>query len=245
MKWAMNRIASWVVALAVVALTGCPSTPVRNALDTLELDQQLNELLKKESTPAVSEQLATLMKQASAQGDASTDPATAVSFYRISATAAWGAGPPHDTRLLPVSDKGSAACSRLQNADASQPRDCAIFRMAPMLAVLDKQYLATGKMIESGTRIPADEIPASVQSAVDNFHNIHDALDKRRSAGALAESFDAFLKHRFNSYFCAGQWLQGQVDASGSSPQQNALIKAASLEAERDMVASAVNVTCG
>lgn len=241
----MKRIASWVVALVVVALTGCPSTPVRNALDTLELDKQLNELLKKEPTPAVSEQLATLMKQASAAGDASTDPAAAVSFFRISATAAWGAGPPHDTRLLPLSDKGSAACSRLQNGDASQPRDCAIFRMAPTLAVLDKQYAATARMIASGSRIPADGIAAAVQAAVDNFHDIHDALDARRSAGALADSFDGFLKQRFNAYFCAGQWLQGQLDASGSSPQQNALIKAASLEAERDMTASAVNVTCG
>jgi hypothetical protein len=241
----MKRIIGLLAAASVLALVGCPSTPVRSALDTIELDRQLTGLLRKPPSPSITEQLATLMKQASAQADASADPAAAVSFYRISATAAWGAGAPHDTRLLPLSDKGSAACARLPNGDASQPRDCAIFRMAPRLAVLDKQYVATGKMIESGRRIPADGIATAVQSAVDNFHNIHAALDQRRAAGALAESFDGFLRQRFNAYFCAGQWLQGQVDASGSTSQQNALIKAASLEAERDLTASSVNVTCG
>ncbi|HUQ09601.1 MAG TPA: hypothetical protein VM146_04740 [Steroidobacteraceae bacterium] len=241
----MKRIVSLMATLSVVALAGCPSTPVRNALDTLELDKQLDELLKKEPSSGVSDQLATLSKQASAQGDASTDAAAAVSFYRISATAAWGAGPPQDTRLLPVSDKGTAACSRLPDGDASQPRDCAILRMAPTLAVLDKQRSVVGEMIRSGRMIPGNEIAHAVQSAIDNFHHIHDALDQRRSAGTLPESFDDYLKHRVNAYFCAGQWLQGKLDESGSSPQQNALIKAASLEAEHEMTASSVNVACG
>jgi hypothetical protein len=241
----MKPIALFVATLSLVALAGCPSTPVRNGLDLIELDKQLDELLKKEPSAAVSDQLATLSKQASAQADASTDPTAAVSFYRISATAAWGAGPPHDTRLLPLSDKGTAACAHLHNGDASQPRDCAIFRMAPTLAILDGQYAQIGDRIRSGGLIPSNEIVPAVQSAVDHFHNTRDALGQRRSAAALSESFEAFLKHRFNAYFCAGQWLQGKLDQSGTSPQQNALIKAASLEAEHEMTAASVNVTCG
>ena len=167
-----KRVMVRAVLPLALTLAGCSTTGVKEPAGILALDRQLTELLAKKGTAApaaespqgVDAQLGALADTALARADASTEPPAAVSFYRIAATAAWGAGPPHNTRLLPISDKGAAACARLPNADASQPRDCALLRLAPTLSTLDDRSDAVRRLRDAGPTIPANQLPAAVDA---------------------------------------------------------------------------------
>jgi hypothetical protein len=242
-------------ALLLVALViaGCSTTGVREPAGILGLDQQLAQLLERKSSgsgavtadaQSIDAKLGALADTAVSRGDTAAEPPSAVSFYRIAATAAWGAGPPHNTRLLPISDKGSAACARLPGGDASQPRDCALLRLAPTLATLDDQSATVRRLRDAGATIPASQLPAAGDAVNGVSRGIKALLEKRSALGALPESFDDYLKVNLNGRFCMIQGLVGRMDASGASAEQMERVKSPAREAQAALRASSVPTTC-
>lgn len=239
--------------LAALTLNGCSTTGVKDPASILSLDQQLEALLERKSAPTnpagedrriVDEKLGALADAARARADAAAEAPAAVSLYRIAATAAWGAGPPHNTRLLPISDKGGAACARLPNGDASQPRDCALLRLAPTLATLDEQSEIVRRLRDAGPTIPSGQMTSALDAVGGVARNIKALLEKRSVSGALPESFDDYLEANLNGRFCMLQGLVGRIDASGASADQMERVKASAREAQASLRDSSVPTAC-
>ena len=168
---------------------------------------------------AVRSGLKSLSERAEAQGDTASrgsDFAKAVSFYRIAATSAWQAGPPRDTAVLSVQEKGSAACAKLPQGDASQPRDCAFIRMAPALAALDAKARKMEALRDAGPTIPANRMSEAEGVVSDVGDLTKSILEARTMAGAQSTSFDDYVKLNLNREFCSLQGFVGRF--SGSAP---------------------------
>ena len=148
----MNRLlgpaARTVVVLALAAVSaGCSSVSL------IQLDNEWARTYEAQVRAAASEddlvatlanfddQLADLADRAAREGDraASSDAPTAVGFYRIAALAAWKSGPKREDRVPELAAKGRRVCASLPAGDASQPRDCAVFRIVEGFALHDRE----------------------------------------------------------------------------------------------------------
>src|SRR5262245_35244211 len=103
-----------VLALSVLSIAGCETTAgVAGSMSIKDLDDKLVALSQEKLAAAggsqseTNKKLGALATAAAKQGDAATaNAASAVSFYRIAATAAWVAGPPDNTNVPDLSEKG-------------------------------------------------------------------------------------------------------------------------------------------
>jgi succinate dehydrogenase flavin-adding protein (antitoxin of CptAB toxin-antitoxin module) len=66
------------------------------------------------------------------QAEEKGDDLNAISFYRIAAVAAWLGGAPNITAYT---DSGSKKCDELKRGDGAAPRDCAMLKTIPYLAI--------------------------------------------------------------------------------------------------------------
>lgn len=241
-----------VMVLAVLAIAGC-ETPKRldESASIVDLDKELVELYsEKLASPetagsATTARLAGLATRAGRRGDAASDnPPSAVSFYRIAATAAWTAGPPHNTAVPDLSEKGTAACARLPNGDASQPRDCAVLKMAPNLALLDAKAESVRKLRDSGPIAALNSQEEAASLTEDVSMQIRKVLEVRSAAGPQAESFEQYLKANLNGHFCMLQGLVGRFAASAPSEELMARARTALRSAQASLRTAEMPVTC-
>jgi len=239
-----------VSALAVLII-GCETTTgVAGSASIIDLDKELVELYREkldatDAQPAANSRLADLAARAGRQGDASAgNPPSAVRFYRIAATPAWAAGPPHNTQGPDLSEKGSAACGRLPNGDASQPRDCAVLKMAPNLALLDATALDVRKLRDAGQTIPPASFDHAVRLSEDVSLQVRKILEARSAAGAQAESFEQYLQSNLNAEFCMLQGLVGRFAASSPPEPLMERMRTAARDAQGSLRAAGVPTAC-
>jgi hypothetical protein len=230
-------------ALGVLLVAGCSTASVQGSRDILDFDARLRQLLEQAPSTAASADLEKLAAQSSAQGDRAVDALSAVSFYRIAAMAAWGAGPAHNAGLVPASIKGDAQCANLPGG-AGASRDCAIFRLAPTLAALDEQSLKAGEIRDTQPVDAASQVSQGTDLAVGIYENIEQVLDIRKSFTALDPTFDRFLDTSVNKRSCMVQGMTRVLADRGASGQQIDRIAQAAQNAEARMRASRVPIAC-
>jgi hypothetical protein len=240
-----------VIALAVLAIAGCEvPKKLGESASIIDFDKELAALYSAKLTPGnagadTSAQLAKLATRAAQQGDAAADNVpSAVSFYRIAATAAWAAGPPHDSGVPDLSEKGAGACAKLPHGDASQPRDCAVLKMAPDLALLDAKAVAVQKLRDASPLIPQASFDAAASLAEDMSTGIGKVLEARSAAGPQAESFEQYLKVAVNGHFCTLQNLVGRLANSNPPEGLKARAITAKSKAQASLLAASVPINC-
>jgi hypothetical protein len=239
----MKRFTMLLAALSILLVAGCSTPSVKGSLGILELDTRLRQLLEQAPSTAVSADLEKLAAQASAQGDAALDAPSAVSFYRVAAMAAWGAGPARNSALVPVSIKGDGLCANLPGG-AGGSRDCAIFRLAPTLASLDGQSVKAGEIRDTHPTDVATQVSQGTDLAVGIYQNIEQLLELRKSFAELDPAFDRFLETSVNKRSCMVQGLTKVLADRGASAQQIDRIADATQQAEAKMRASHVRLAC-
>jgi hypothetical protein len=196
---------------------------------------------------AVRSGLKSLSERAEAQGDnasRSSDFAKAVSFYRIAATSAWQAGPPRNTAVLTVQEKGSAACAKLPQGEASQPRDCAFIRMAPSLAALDAKARKMEELRDAGPIIPANRLNEAEGVVSDVGDLTKSILDARTMAGAQSTSFDDYVKLNLNREFCTLQGFVGRISGSAPPADQKQRVIDAARAVQANLQRAAISTAC-
>jgi hypothetical protein len=258
MKFATSNPMRAVLVCALLA-SGCSSTPVTAPVTLIELDKEwastyASKLEADRASPAANgngaspfdSKLADLSVRAEKQGDAllATDPATAAGFYRIAATSAWKSGAVREAQVLPIRDKGVRACEALPNRDASQPRDCALIRIAPLLATLDVKTREVQALRDAGETIPADKLHATQIVTSDVAALIKEVLNMRATVTSLPESFDDYLKLSLNREFCMLQGLTGRFAASAPTEAQKARVIEAVRGAQTSLRNAAISTTC-
>lgn len=239
----MKRCTMLLAALGVLVVAGCSTTSVQGSRDILDLDTQLRQLLEQAPSTAASADLGKLAARAAAQGDRAADAPSAVSFYRIAAMAAWGAGPAHNAGLVPVSIKGDGLCANLPRG-AGASRDCAIFRLAPTLAALDGQSLQVGEIRDTQPVDAANQVSQGTDLAVGIYQNIQQVLDLRQPFTGLDPTLDRFLDISVNKRSCMVQGMTRVLADRGATGQQIESIAEAAQKAEAKMRASHVPIAC-
>ena len=247
-------VAALITAVAVLALVGCETTEaiassVSTSTNIKNLDDKAEALYKEklaatgDAVKDTNKKLGALAIEAARQGDAATDnAASAVSLYRIAATAAWVAGPPHNTRLPGLSNKGSGACERA-GGNAAQSRDCAVVRMIPSLALLDVKADSAQKLRDAGS-IPRESLDGATKLTEEVSTQIQKVLELRKAALPLPESLDQYLQINLGREFCMLEGLLGQLDEN--SPPQPMLDRAsaATRNARRSLEDASMSTTC-
>ncbi|MEJ1963391.1 MAG: hypothetical protein WDO56_18290 [Gammaproteobacteria bacterium] len=253
---AVRAVAFAAVLAGALAMASCTTTsPVVSSASLIDLDKEWTTLytgkLDAETTAAGSgasfnARLADLSTRAEAQGDAlsASNAATAVGFYRIAATSAWKAGAPRDTQVLPIRDKGAAACARLPQGDASQPRDCAFIKVAPFLAALDARAVEIQALRDAGTTLPANRWEAVETVTRDVAGLMKNVLETRAAAGDPSASFDSYLKFNLTREFCMLQGLVGRFAASDPPEDRKRRVIEAAREAQGALQNATVSTTC-
>lgn len=241
-----------VLALSMLAVAGCETTAgVAGSMSIKDLDDKLVALYQEKLAATGDAQLETNKKLgdvatvAARQGDAATaSAASAVSFYRIAATAAWVAGPPHNTNVPDLSEKGAGACARLPGVDASQPRDCLVLKMTPNFALLDVKAEALRKLSGTAPTIASDSIDEVAALSEDVSVQIRKVVEARTAAGQQAESFDQYLHTNLNGQLCMLQGLLGRVDASSPPEPLLARVRTALRDARATLTTASMPTTC-
>jgi len=90
-------------------------------------------------------ELAMRARKAGVEAESKGDDLNAISFYRIAAVAAWLGGVPNITAFT---DSGTANCDKQKEGLGAAPRDCAILKTIPYLAINsmrapELEYIAT------------------------------------------------------------------------------------------------------
>lgn len=250
----MRYVSTGVVLVALLAAAAVPSCKtVAGSANVIKLDKELDGLYQQRieaerTTPgsgaALSGKLANLSQRAEKEGNAATDPATAAALYRIAATAAWTAGPPRNTQVLPVSDKGTKACEKLPNGPASQPRDCALLKVAPLLAGLDEKQTEIGRLRGTSTTIPAASLNDAAAATKDVTLLMKQVLAARTTFVPAAQPFDDYLKHRLTGQFCTLQRFVGQIDASMPPEELMKGVTDAARDAQSSLQGAAISTAC-
>jgi hypothetical protein len=242
--------------LVILCVAACGTTAsLRTSGGLIELDNEWMRLygarLEAERASAGSGvdfngRLAQLSSRAESNGDATVagDPASAVSFYRIAATAAWSAGAPRNTQVLPIRDKGAAACARLPNAAASQPRDCALIDMAPLLALLEERSADVGRLRDAGHTLSGERLNAAENVAGQMAQILQRLLDTRAAASAQTESFDGFVALTLTRGFCTVQSLVGRIANSMPPPELLERARSAARQAQDALRNATISTTC-
>jgi len=239
------------LALSVFAGVGCETTGVTGSLNIKDLDDKLVALYQEklaatgDARADANRKLADVAKLAAGQGDAATaNPSSAASFYRIAATAAWAAGPPQNTNVPDLSDKGAGACARLPNGDASQPRDCLVLKMAPNLALLDEKAEDVRKLRDAAATIPSNSFDAATSLSEDVSTQIRKVVDARTAAGPQSESFDQYLHTNLNGQFCMLQGMLGRFALSSPPEPLLERVRAAVRDGRAALTTARMSTTC-
>lgn len=176
-----------VILAVILVMTGCQS------ISNIQMNEELTSLYSaqvgaRESDDAIiqesiAEAFRSLAARSAAEAEKASDPADAVSFYRIAATAAWQGGSP-DVKEL--GDAGWSICNR-PDFDRNR-RDCVMLLVIPELAATDDLTARLGKegrMAVGERDKPAGEqdadvledIGARTSDIVSGFDNRFDAID--------------------------------------------------------------------
>ncbi|MET0657417.1 MAG: hypothetical protein ABW110_04575 [Steroidobacteraceae bacterium] len=248
-----DAIRALLVVCGASLLLACNPTVVRNSVSLIDLDKEwvglYEQRLKAErenpgTAAAINSRLADLSERAEQHGDASeSDPATAAGFYRIAATSAWAAGPPRNTRVLPIRDKGTAVCTKLAADPMSQPRDCAFIRIAPELATLDAQAAAV-KTLRDAVTLSAPEFAKAEQVASTMTQVIQRIVQERPTPGAQSTSFDEYIQLNLNRGFCMLPGLVGHVASHSPPPDQMQRIVASAQSAQSALQGANISTAC-
>ena len=239
------------IVWASLTLAGCQAGAPRvsDSASIVDLDKDLVALYREKLAAPVDAQsasnskLADLATRSASQGDAAvSDPPSAVSFYRIAATAAWAAGPPHDSRVPDLKDRGAAACGRLAKGDASQPRDCAVLKISPNLALLEVTADDVQKLRDAGS-VP----PASFDNAVRLSEIVSSQIVQimgSRPAGSTHAPLDNYLQPNLRNSYCMLAGLAGDFLKSSPPPALSARVIKAGEDAQRVLDKASFPTNC-
>ncbi len=241
---------------AASLLLACETAPVKSSIALIDLDKEWVGLYEKRldaaransATPAdINNQLAQLSVRAEQGGnDAAegTDSATAAAFYRIAVTAAWTAGPPRNTRVLPLRDKGTAVCARLAADPAAQPRDCALIRVAPELATLEAQTAEVRAIRDAAAPLVSADFNEAERVTNTMTQSIQRVLRERPAPASQAKSFDDYIELNLNRGFCTLPGLMGRVRSHSPPQDQMQRILASANAAQDALKAANVSTAC-
>lgn len=232
-------IRSWLVLAGACLLLGCETSPVGNSVALIDLDKQWAGLYQQRlAGQPVTDKFVELSKLAEQRGDATkdTDAATAAGFYRIAATTAWTAGPPRNQQLITLRDKGDGVCAKVAPDPAQQPRDCAFIRVAPDLATLDQQAVATKALLDAGATLDGANLAKATSVADTTSKSIRRVLAGRPPPDSQSKSFDEYIARNLSTAFCNMQGLVG-LPSSATDAQLQPLI--ASAKAAQDALRGA------
>jgi hypothetical protein len=238
-------IRSWLVLLGAGLLLGCETSPVGNSVALIDLDKQWASLYQKAlAGEPVADQFVQLSQLAEQRGDATqaTDPATAAGFYRIAATTAWTAGPPRNQQLVTLRDKGAAVCAKVAPDPAQQPRDCAFIRVAPELATLDQQAVATQALVHAGATLDGANLVKAKSVADTTSKSIRRVLDGRPPPASQSKSFDDYIARNLNTAFCNVQGLVGLP--SGATDDELQPLIASAKAAQDALQGASISTQC-
>lgn len=203
-----------VILAAILVITGCQS------ISNIQMNEELTSLYSaqvgaRESDDAIiqesiAEAFRSLATRSAAEAGKASDPADAVSFYRIAATAAWQGGSP-DVKEL--GDAGWSICNR-PDFDRDR-RDCVMLLVIPELAATDDLTARLGKegrmaVEEAG---PAGEQDAEVLEGIGarttdiviGFDNRFEAIDDAKDqfdAESISPGLLAHLDKTLNFIYC-------------------------------------------
>lgn len=239
---------SLIILSAASLLFACETTAIRESATLIELDKEWVTLYQKKlngGDATINDQLATLSARAEQSGDAAsaTDPATAAGFYRIAATTAWTAGPPRNTQVLSIRDKGNATCTQIAADAASQPRDCAFIRVAPGLATLDQQATEV-KAIRDAATLSSADIDKAERVAGTLTQSIQRVLQERPAPAAQSKSFDDYIQLNLNRGYCMLPGLIGRVQSNAPPQDQMDRIVASARAARDALQAATISTAC-
>ena len=205
-------IRSWLVLPATLLALGCETSPVGTSVTLIDLDKEwVNLYQQRLAGQPVTDPFVQLSTRAEQRGDATkdTDPATAAGFYRIAATTAWTAGPPRNQQLVTLRDKGNGVCAKINLDPAQQPRDCAFIRLAPDLATLDQEAVATKALVSSGATLDGQNLVKARSVADTTSKSIRRVIEGRPPPASQSKSFDDYIVKNLNAAFCNVQGLVG------------------------------------
>jgi hypothetical protein len=241
----VTTIRSWLVLAGAFLLLGCETSPLGTSVTLIDLDKEwVNLYQQRLAGQLVADQFVQLSTRAEQRGDATKDrdPATAAGFYRIAATTAWTAGPPRNEQLIVLRDKGNGVCARVNLDTAQQPRDCAFIRLAPELATLDQQAVATHALVSSGATLDGANLAKAKSVADTTSKSIRRVLEGRPPPSSQSKSFDDYVVKNLNTAFCNVQGLVG-LPSSAADDELQPLI--ASAKAAQDALqAASISTQC-
>lgn len=214
-----RTLLAWLLLLLAAGCTGVSNLRLNEELTNLyaaRVEARAgDDVIMAETTTAA---LRSLAARARAEAEAATDPADAVSFYRIAATAAWQGESPD---VAAISDSGWSICER-DDFDAAR-RDCVMLLVIPDLAATDA---LTARLDEQNRQVrEARERPAG---------DTRDA--ELETIGETADDMFASLETRFDV-------LAGATERFPPATVPPALV--AQLEHNRDFIYCRLRDTLG
>jgi hypothetical protein len=234
------------LACGASLLFACETPAVLDSAALIDLDKEWVTLYQSSATGTVAkDRLAQLSVRAEQRGDtaSATDPATAAGFYRIAATSGWTAGPPRNSQVLVLRDKGDVVCTRIAADPGAQPRDCAFIRVAPGLATLDEQAAEVKALRDAGA-LGTAEINKAERVVQTLTQSIQRVLQDRPAPASQSKSFDEYLELNLNRSFCMLPGLVGRVSSNSPPADQMERIVASAKAAQAALQAASISTAC-
>jgi hypothetical protein len=164
------------------------------------------------------DQFADLSDRAAREADraASSDAPTAVGFYRIAALAAWKSGPKREDQVPGLAAKGRRVCASLPAGDASQPRDCAVFRIVEGFALHDREARQIEALVAARSASQPLSEPEQTQAlkAHRQLAAAFGIIADGRNAIALLpvdRRFHAYVDRNWSAIYCTAAATSGLV----------------------------------
>lgn len=159
-------------------------------------------------------QFADLSDRAEAAAKKSQDDiSTQVSFYRIAALAAWQSGARREDRIPLLTDAGAKACDALPNKDASQPRDCALFKFICPFALQGKQATRYQQLVAQSAQSKLnDQQLEQARALFGDVRSNFSAIQMARSATLtlpVAPNFPGYINENWIRVFCTAEGILG------------------------------------
>lgn len=239
-----------IVLAAGIVLAGCQSA------NLISLDNEWRQTYIAMQNPdflvsgtVYPAQLADLSDRAAAAGAkaASSDPQTAIGFYRLAALAAWKSGELRADKVVEVADAGNALCSKLPNSIASQPRDCSILLVAPAFALHDREARLYADLLKAAPnpRPLSPQDLAAARGAIGQlsvaFNTVATVRDRTRDLN-LPVSFNRdFLDFNWSGVYCTATGVYGLINRNEPNEQ---MLGAAILAMQQTLISSNIPPTC-
>ena len=226
----LRRCLLWSAVL--VALAACtPTTLIK--LDN-EWAQTYRAKIDSQSAPDYlatisnyDDQLADLSTRAAAAGDKAfgKDASMAIGFYRVAALSAWKSGDRHENEVPTISEKGRAACEKLPQHAASQPRDCAVLMIVDYLALYDRvareiTAMKSRAQLTANRQIPADQWDASKKLLGSGASALAGVVKAKQETAALplpAEYF-GYVARNVKDMYCSLEGFGDLLSQSSTAP---------------------------